>query len=193
MQIILILSKQTVCWRPLSLWFCSSRTAWRWSIPAFLSSASEATGGCWHLRAGTTECECSAGRSCGRWRSFSTTRTWCSAWPSLITRTPRKDCWPLGPRTSASACGPFTTRMPTHADSMSSLSFSLQTEIKISFCSVLYWPGLTLGMGRYQILSAWELWGTNGSFTKEQSVVCFFCFKMRKATSISYFCSNILF
>lgn len=93
-----------------SLGFSSSRTAWRWSTPAFPSCVSEGTGSSWPQPAGTTACGYSGGGSCSRWRCWSTTLIWCKAWPSLTTRTPSRGCWLLGPETSGSACGPSSMR-----------------------------------------------------------------------------------
>lgn len=90
--------------------FSSSRTAWRWSTPAFPSSASEGTVNSWPRPAGTTACGCSGGRSCSRWRCWSTTQIWCKALPSLTTRTPGRGCWLLAPKTRGSACGPCSVR-----------------------------------------------------------------------------------
>lgn len=98
------------CWDAPSVGDYSSRTAWRWSTPAFPSSASEATVSSWHRPAGTTACGYSGGRSCSRWRCWSTTPIWCKAWPSLTTRTPGRGCWLLGPKTSGSACGLCSAR-----------------------------------------------------------------------------------
>lgn len=103
-----------------SLWFYSSRTVWRWSTPGFRSCASGGTVSSWRQRAGTTGCGYLGGRSCDHWRCFSTTLTWCKAWPSLTTRTPDKDCWLPDPRTSGSACGLYTTRELTLAEPLSS-------------------------------------------------------------------------
>lgn len=93
-----------------SLGFSSSRTALHWSTPAYPSCVSEGTGSSWRRPAGTTACGCSGGRSCSRWRCWSTTQIWCKAWPSLTTRTPGRDCWLPGPETSGSACGPCSAR-----------------------------------------------------------------------------------
>lgn len=93
-----------------SLGFSSSRTAWRWSTPAFPSCVSEGTASSWPQPAGTTACGYSGGRSCSRWRCWSTTQIWCKAWPSLTTRTPGGACWLPGPETSGSACGPYSAR-----------------------------------------------------------------------------------
>lgn len=98
------------CWDAPSLGFYSSRTAWRWSTPAFPSSASEGTVSSWPRPAGTTACGYSGGRSCSRWRCWSTTRIWCKALPSLTTRTPGRGCWLLGPKTRGSACGLCSVR-----------------------------------------------------------------------------------
>lgn len=93
-----------------SLGFSSSGTAWHWSTPAFPSCVSEGTGSSWLQPAGTTMCGYSGGRSCSRWRCWSTTQIWCKVWPSLTTRTPGRDCWLPGPETSGSACGPYSAR-----------------------------------------------------------------------------------
>lgn len=98
------------CWDAASLGFSSSRTAWRWSTPAFPSSASEGTVNSWPRPAGTTACGYSGGRSCSRWRCWSTTQIWCKALPSLTTRTPGGGCWLLAPKTRGSACGLCSVR-----------------------------------------------------------------------------------